>query len=144
MSTAGARGTSSCGTTAAPCIASAATTTRSPATCDARPWPAPLLARVRGDRVRAREELDQQHAGEEAADVGAEGHAALVLRAHHADDAAHGLQAGPVDEHRPGGERDRDGEDADRHDAVDAYAGIEHQVGAHHAADGAGGADHGD
>src|SRR2546425_11774187 len=96
---------------------------------------------MRPDVVVTGEELDEQDAGGETAEVGPESHTASFL-AHEPEEASDELDPGPVEKHRPRRQGDGDGKDADRHDAEHAYARIEHEVAAHHAADGTRGADH--
>jgi len=85
---------------------------------------------------------DQEHAGEEAADVGEVGHAA-ALRGHVGDgaDAREELQADePEQQQQPGGELEAE-QDNEPADGGDARVGELDQVGAHDAEDGAAGAD---
>src|SRR5262245_26648247 len=101
------------------------------------------MAAAVSHRGWACEELDQDEAGDETADVRPEGYATLLLHGEPRQ-AAHELDQRPVEDHRPGGQRDGRQQEADGHQREDAYAWIENQVAPHDAADSTRGTHHRD
>src|ERR1035437_2754700 len=90
------------------------------------------------------QKVDQGDPRQEAADMGEEGNASALGSVGIADGAhtVKELDEEPPDQHKPGGDFDGGEEEDDGHQRNDTRMRELDHVGAHHAGDGAGGADH--
>ena len=98
-----------------------------------------MMVAVRGNMIGAREDLNQNHAGNKATDMGPEGYPARLADRRKAADK---LYKHPVKKHRPSRKCDRCNEESQRHQREDADVRIEDKVGSHNPANGPGRADH--
>src|SRR6266540_4440276 len=99
----------------------------------------PVVALVSHHVIRTGEQLDQDNARDEAPDMRPEGHAAPLL-GEEPEQTAYELDRGPVEEHRPGWQRDRREEETEHQQREHTHPRVQDQIGAHDAADRARGA----